>query len=77
MQVLKEFQMIRDVTDEDIEHYIESTGSMLINLIGNMDGTVKEVSCYNFVGCTHAHRIFLKFMTCNMYKVLNIYRALS
>ena len=45
MQVLKEFQMIRDVTDEDIEHYIESTGSMLINLIGNMDATVKEVSC--------------------------------
>ena len=45
MQVFKEFQMIRDVTDEDIEHYIESTGSMLINLIGNMDATVKEVSC--------------------------------
>ena len=43
-QILKEFELIREVTEEDIEGYVEKTRMLLTNLFENSDAMTEVTS---------------------------------
>ena len=47
-QILKEFELIREVTEEDIEGYVEKTRMLLMNLFENSDA-MTEVNIQKYI----------------------------
>ena len=47
-QILKEFELIREVTEEDIEGYVEKTRMLLTNLFENSDA-MTEVNIQKYI----------------------------
>ena len=47
-QIVKEFELIREVTEEDIEGYVEKTRMLLTNLFENSDA-MTEVNIQKYI----------------------------